>query len=368
MRVKKLQNKFIIVLFIAVLALPALDMIFHFSPVKELFEKRLPVEKPTFPRSLSELKEYPRNFEKFFNDDYGMRKSFITLYGKMMDKIFDESPDARAVVGKDGWFFFDNCNSLLDATGKAQLDDVLVAKGVENFIKNWRQLREKNVDYLVVIAADKSSVYPEFLPDYIKPSDLHRIDKFISALKQKAPDFPLLDLRPILLEAKKRDSIIYHETDTHWNRRGAHYGYVSMMKKLGAKPHLRSEFVNKEDDTVRGDISDIMGVDTKNLNRDLAPKFKTYSQEIEGSKVEKAEFHRFRAFENLHKNLPRAFVYHDSFYGELFDLANEHFSFVASANESPCDINYDRIRSYKPNVIIHEFWEGRIELIMKRCN
>src|SRR3989338_6714146 len=93
-------------------------------------------------------------------------------------------------------------------------------------IQQGEEVRHADVIGNGSFAADKTSIYPEFLPNYIKVSNKnHRIDKFIKILRKKSADFPLLDLRPILLEAKKNE-IIYHETDTHWNARGAHYGYV----------------------------------------------------------------------------------------------------------------------------------------------
>lgn len=167
------RNKFITIVFALILLLPALDNLLNFSPVKELFEKRLPVEKPKFSWSSNYLKK----FEEFFNDQYGLRKTLIYLNAYLLDNIFDESPDARAVVGKDGWLFFDNRDSLLDASGKAHLDDKLIENSLKHFYKNWQRLKAKNIDYLLVIAADKSTIYPEFLPDYIKPGNSHRIDK-----------------------------------------------------------------------------------------------------------------------------------------------------------------------------------------------
>jgi hypothetical protein len=360
------RNFFIIAAFALILALPALDGIFHFSPVKDLFEKRLPVEKPSLPQNFSQALEYPKNFEKFFDDNYGFRKTFVSLNSKIMDKVFDESPDARAVVGKDGWFYFDNHNSLLDAVGKATLSDELVERGVEVFAKNWQEMRAKNIDYLLVIAADKTTIYPEFLPTYLQAAPPHRIDKFLDALKKKYPDFPVIDLRPILLAAKKNE-ILYHQTDTHWNRRGAHYAYVEIAKKLGIKPNLRSKFEDKEDGFFRGDISDIMGVETQNVDYDLLEKFPIKIVNLETTPEEKSRFHKPMFFQNSDKNLPVIFVYKDSYFGNLLKFISTHFSRSYYVNEFPCNLTYQRFANYKPNVVIQEFWEGRIEVVLNSC-
>jgi len=62
MILKKFQNTFLISAFALILALPALDQIFNFSPVKELFEKRLPAANPELPKSFTDLKNYPQEF------------------------------------------------------------------------------------------------------------------------------------------------------------------------------------------------------------------------------------------------------------------------------------------------------------------
>lgn len=356
------KNIFLIIIFAFILVLPTLDSFFNVSPVKDIFEKRLPQEKPKFSFST----EYPKNFDKYFNDNYGFRKSLIYLNSKIMDMIFDESPDERAVIGKDEWLYFDNYNSLLDAMGRAVLSDKLVELGVDAFYRNWQKMRAKNIDYLLVIAADKSTVYPEFLPDYIEPKGPHRIDKFLAALKKKYPDFPVLDLRPIMLEAKKNE-IIYHQTDTHWNKRGAHYAYVEIAKKLGLKPHLRNEYKNRDDQITRGDISDIMGSDASNIDYDLEPKFGVNYHHVWPISEEVKKFHNPAVYLHNNKSLPLLFVYKDSFFGNIVNFTSEHFSKSIYINEFPCDINYEIIKNFHPNVVIQEFWEGRIEAVLSEC-
>lgn len=363
----KFQSTFLIAVFVLILLVPSFDDIFHFSPVKDLFEKRKQVERPEMPRSFNDLKPYLKNFEEFFNDNYGFRKTLISWHSKIMDKVFNESPTARVVVGKNDWLYFDNNESLLDAVGKATLEDDLINHGVESFANNWLTLKKNNIEYLLVIAADKSTVYPEFLPDYVKPTKSnHRIDKFLSVLKKNYPNFPVLDLRPILIKAKEQE-IIYQKTDTHWNRRGAHYGYVAMMQKLGIKPHLRKEFTNKESEYIRGDISDMMGSNVQNLNYDIEPKFEMTSKRFKANPEEEKRFHHPTVFSNQNKELPNLFVYQDSYFGDLFWLVSEHFSDAFYINEYPCEINLEVIKRYRSNVVIHEFWEDRIEVVLKSC-
>lgn len=211
----------------------------------------------------------------------------------------------------------------------------------------------------------KSTIYPEFLPDYIKPSEPHRIDKFLTALRKKYPNFPVLDLRPLLKKAKENE-IIYHKTDTHWNMRGAHYAYVEIAKKLNIKPHLRNDFYDKEDTEFVGDISDIMNSKAASIDYNLEPKFKTKFKQNAIPESAKS-FHRPYFFTNENKSLPAIFVYKDSYFANLSGLVSEHFSQSVYVNEFPCDINYEIIKNFHPNVVIQEFWEGRIEVVLNQC-
>lgn len=366
-------NIFLIIVFSLIITLPTLDSFIHFSPVKDLFEKRKMAQKPEFPKNFSEVKFYPKNFEAFFNDNYGFRKTLISWHNKIMDKVFDESPLQRVVIGKDGWLYFDNENSILDAQGKAVLSNELVDKGVKSFVKNWQEARKNHIDYLLIIAADKTTIYPEFLPDYIKVGKNHRIDKFLTALLKVEPNFPILDLRPILLKAKENE-IIYHKTDTHWNRRGAHYAYVEIINKINNLynfnfiSHQRKDYENKQNQYLRGDIAEMMNSDDKNINYDLVEKFEKSAFLKETTLTEKKKFHKPVYFINKNQSLPKAFIYHDSFFGNLYDFFSEHFSQSFYINEYPCNINLAVIKNYQSNIVIHQFWEGRIENILNSCD
>jgi len=365
-----MRNKIFISTFIILLTLPLLDSAFNIAPIKDLFEKRILSQNPDFPKNLDELEKYPGQFEEYFNDNYGFRKTLVSLNARIMDDIFNESPDARAVIGKDGWLYFDNEDSLLDFSGRAKISDDLINKNIDAFYRNWQQFKRQNIGYLLVIAADKATIYPEYIPDYIKQGKTHRIDKFLEALLKKYPDFPVLDLRPILLSAKKNE-IIYHKTDTHWNRSGAHYAYVKILEKLSNKnhkfkPNYRNRFSNV-DSKIIGDISLIIGSSKKETSNSLLEKFSRKSRPDKLKNYEKG-FYKAQKYVNSDKTLPRLFAYKDSFFGELNTLMSEHFSYMLLANEFPCDINYKTVKRYQPDYVIQQFWENRIESILNKCN
>lgn len=363
----KEQNIFIILFFVFLLFIPILDNIFQFLPIKNIFEKRVLKSAPQKISQISDLKNFIKDFEQYYNDNYGSRKTLIWLNSNISDKIFNESPNERVVIGKKSWLFFDNKNSMLDAQGLAKIDNKKLEKAAKKFIENWQEATARNIKYLLVIAADKVNIYPEFLPDYIEYSEKnHRIDKFISILKQENKDFPILDLRPIMKKAKNSE-IIYHKTDTHWNRRGAHYGYKEIMKKLNLSYNDRDKFLEIEREGFIGDISNLMNLNLSNIDYDLSAKFVKNGNRIKVSQEIKDIFYKPQIFINNNKKLPVLFVYKDSFFDNMLDFFAQNFSISYFVNEFPCEINFNKIKNYDSNILIQQFWENRIEDIIDKC-
>ncbi len=364
----KKSNIIIVFSFSIILFLPLFNMFFNIFPQKEFFEKRQAAQIPEIPKNLSEIKKYPQSFSNYFDDNYGFRKNLISANSKIMDKVFNQSPSERALIGKDDWLYFENNKSLLDAQGLAKISDEKITKVVNGFVKNWQKLKSKNINYVLVIAADKSTIYHEFLPNYIKySSNNHRIDKFLTKLRKKSPNFPVIDLRKILLEAKKNE-VIYHKTDTHWNRRGAFYGYEAIMQKFGLKYNSRNEFTDIINPTLYfGDISQIMGIKKGNLDLDLKPKFKRKWFEFKTSPQLKKEFYHPMFFVNYDKNLPILFSYKDSFSDNMLHFFAQNFAKSYFINEFPCEIDMKVIDKFQPNFVIQQFWEARIEEIANKC-
>jgi alginate O-acetyltransferase complex protein AlgJ len=368
-------NYFLIIIFAAILVLPTLDNIFNFSPIKELFEKRTLKTNPEAPSNYQELTKYPQEFEAFYNDNFGLRKTLITLNSRIMDKVFNQSPSERAVMGKDGWLYFDNYNSLADAEGKMFYDQQILENGVAALIQNWQELQKHNIDYVFVVAPDKSTIYSEFLPDYIKAKPGNRrLDQFLTLLKTKAPDFPIIDLRTAIAHAKETDpQEIYYKTDTHWNHIGAHSGYLEVIKFLSKnhpnlKAKTREQFVLKSDTTKSGDIADIMNLKLNyDVDYQLIPKKPFDYSPTNISETEKTEFHKPNFFTNKNQNLPVLFAYKDSFGDNLLYFLSENFKKSYYVNEFPCHIDLKIIKQYHADIVIQQMWEGRIEEVLKAC-
>jgi hypothetical protein len=109
-----------------------------------------------------------------------------------------------------------------------------------------------------------------------------------------------------------------------------------------------------------------MSVDVKNLNYDLVQKFKSGYEFVKPTNgLEKFHNPSFAIHKN--KNLLQLFVYKDSFFDDLMWFTSEHFSQSIYINEFPCDLNYEIIKKYHPDIVIQEFWEGRVAGVLSQC-
>ena len=117
--------------------------------------------------------------------------------------------------------------------------------------------------YVFVVAPDKHSIYPEYLPEWVvKSAQPSKLDQLLAHLRAHS-SVTVLDLRPALLAAKKSGPT-YLQTDTHWNKFGAFIGYQQLMQTLqgqlpGMNPLPLEAFDRKKIVRRGGDLAVCLG-------------------------------------------------------------------------------------------------------------
>src|SRR5690606_12517296 len=104
--------------------------------------------------------------------------------------------------------------------GVVTFDTSAIERSAAEFARRRNWLAARGVAYLVAVAPEKFTIYPEHLPRWVAPSDAPSpYDRLADALaREGAASF--VDLRPTLREAKLRERV-YFKTDSHWNYNGA---------------------------------------------------------------------------------------------------------------------------------------------------
>jgi len=221
----------LVVLVAICLVLPAVIEIAGLG--KPVQENRTPAEAPGWPSSLADYRTFPQRLTAFVNDHFGLRSQLVRWNGALRLKLGTSSSPSVA-VGRDGFLFYaDHDERLLEQhTG----EDVFTSGDLERWVKSavaerdW--LKQRGIAFYILIAPDKSTIYPELLPDYPHlPDTTTRLDQLAVRLKT-VEGLEFIDPRAALWRAKQTGRRLYWRADSHWGPRGAFIAYTQLMERV----------------------------------------------------------------------------------------------------------------------------------------
>jgi hypothetical protein len=227
--------------------------------------------------------------------------------------------------------------------------------------KFYEELRQRNINLILVIAPNKVTIYPDKLPDGIqKISPQSKLDAFADYLNQNGPPV-LIDLRPVFQKARTQQDI-YYKTETHWNAYGAFLAYQEIMYQIAKSyPQLVPNSIESFNLTVLPkqihDLPPLMGA--VNLFEDRF--FLTLKQ----SDVKRAVYNNdsnaaMTISVSAQKNSPVLLMYMDSFGPGLASFLAPHFSkatFMQIDSKYPDELSLKTVDIIKPNIVIVEIAE-----------
>jgi hypothetical protein len=135
--------------------------------------------------------------------------------------------------GKEDWLFLGNAydKSVAKLTLSITPPEKKVQETKELFSKIAKTAAEYNIKVVLIMGPDKPSVYPEFLPDDIRPSPKKYSSYFLDALGD-IPNLIIYNPTNDLLRLKKNEGVLYWKTDSHWNNKGAFLAYSGFSDLL----------------------------------------------------------------------------------------------------------------------------------------
>jgi len=220
-------------IFMMFLLLPAiLVLVPQSKPGPQLTEKRRLAERPTAPKNTDALIQFPREFERYFDDHFPFRTQLIQGHNYLRIKILKQSDQRFVVMGRDGWLFYTGEKLLEDFCGQVPYTDEKMEefRRMVEAKRDWLAVR--GIPYIFVIPPNKQTIYPEHMPEnFLQARGRTRLDQLMTYM-QAHSDVTIIDLRQPLIEAKSQDPL-YYLTDTHWNSLGALIGYGEIMRAVG---------------------------------------------------------------------------------------------------------------------------------------
>lgn len=296
----------------------------NYMPEKTFYEKLVAGFK-----SLKVLVKFPQESEKFFNNHFPLRELIGRTYNGYAISNFKKSSNDKVILGKNGWLFYkgdDSRQTIEDYLGKMSFSKSELEKIRIKLEKFNSDFHKRNIQFLVVIAPNKESIYDELLPDYYFKGKTSRLEQLENYLKNKGSNVKLLDFKEVFFKAKLNPNIkypLYFRTDTHWNDSGAYIAYVTILKQFNMDPIAEDNFI-KEERVISGDIVKTMlncdGIITES-SVFYVPKVKRIAKIIDKNDKD---------FKTVieDSNRPKAVFYRDSFSTQIQPFISEHFSRV----------------------------------------
>jgi hypothetical protein len=296
-------------------------------------------------------------------------ENFNRLRLNMGDHVFN-----NVLIGKDGWMEYTAGTNLDDYQNVFRLSGKSLRRIGRNIRSCYKYAQEQDITFLIVVAPNKATIYPDKLPDQIQPlADQSRLDRLNEYLA--AHNIPqVLDLRPALLAARQERDV-YYSLGTHWNEWGAYVGYETILDVLSqAHPEIvpyPEDFFRFSDDSElldrRGDKQVARLIQANYLSmepslfatRDVSELVHRINLPDAGS-----GFHRMTWTSN--SDLPTLMFFHDSF--ALHGLSNFlslNFSKISYIRYQASHqyLNRDTIEMFAPDIVLYEVVERNLHAL-----
>lgn len=360
----KLANALLIALFLGIICAPFADKLIGLDPAPAQNENRTLAVLPRLELNSKSLTSFPSQFEAYFNDHFGFRRTLIRWNSLFKLFVLKISPSPTVLVGRKGWFFGAESQFLDVYRADAPFAPSELARWQAVLEERNQWLNDRGIRYLFVIVPESATIYPEYLPSSIKRvHPKSQLDQLVEHL-QAHSKVDVLDLRNALWQAKAQDRL-YHRTDTHWNDAGAFVGSQQIIGRLARQfPELKHrdspDFSQQVKTGPGGDLARLMGL--VDVVREewirLVPKA-WRSRSVHVVEMPGGDGHLSNTMEIAGLNSPRAMMLHDSFGIALFPFVAEQFGHILFQRypTAPLDFPTELIKEEQPQVVIQEVVE-----------
>lgn len=170
--------------------------------------------------------DYPAQLAAWFNDHFFLRQQLISLNNRLRSGVFATSGEDSVVLGKDGWLFY--ASTLADYTGQDPMTPQELQAAAGNLALMAEYRAQAGKDFLFVIAPNKNSLYPQYMPSMPQFSSSRNAQSLLALLGET--EVTTVDLYALFSQA---ETPLYFATDSHWNSQGAALAADAINEALG---------------------------------------------------------------------------------------------------------------------------------------
>ena len=169
--------------------------------------------------------EYLSGLTEYAADSFFLRRELITGYAKLQ-AFFGQSANEDVVLGREGWLFYEE--ELADYAGTEPLTERELFVAAKNLSLIQEYVEGAGAEFLFAIAPNKSSLYPEYMPDLPAAETQRNAQRLMAELEEQEVAFA------DLFEAfGEEEEALYFAHDSHWTSKGAALAADTLLEALG---------------------------------------------------------------------------------------------------------------------------------------
>lgn len=262
MTLQRICNICCVSAFLILLGLPA--VLVSDAAWDDAAENRRPEPWPASSLSDFDYRTFPTRFEAYFNDRFGMRRDLIDLRNRIDFSVFKKAPSEVVVIGREDMLFYAAERTITAYRGLLPLSTHDLDRWYQELEARRQWLSERGITYLLLIAPEKHTIYPELLPSRIRRGATTPADQFMKHIQGSALAPHVVEAAPRVIAAKSQGKLYFH-LDSHWNHHGAYIGYATAMDALRALTPQVPDKIDLSADNFRpaveqgGDLATVLG-------------------------------------------------------------------------------------------------------------
>ena len=263
-------DAFLVLGFLACVALPGLLTPLGIGGSDPARNGEAPVKPPAL-RSARAIGPWLQQTEEYLRVGFGLRQTMIGWDARLkMSLALRTSVGSPVTLGRDGWLFYLVHRGSQGARPEVDFSPEELERWASWLESRQRWLASRGVDFVLVVAPNKETIYPDLLPSETPaPRPRSRLDVLMGRL-HAGRKVQVVDVRPALHEARSPASPfrrwpLYYRTDSHWNELGALLASRVVLGELKERfPGLRvpadTDLALATETTGAGDLARLQGM------------------------------------------------------------------------------------------------------------
>lgn len=302
---EKIFKKAVLILFLMLLVLPALQFKFNFVKMQPLGGDYKFAPRPAFSIEEWDSAYYQKKYTEYVNDHIGFREFFLRSYNQVWFSLFRVVHVQDLIVGKNLCLY--ERNYINDFTGISFRGEQVIEEQLRKARIIQDSLQKRNIKLILYFAPGKASFFPENIPEKYLEKSIPQTNYKCYTQKCKKMGLNYFDMNSYFISQKEKSEYsLYNYGGIHWSLYGMTIAFDSLCRYMGnlqgaPLPHLVIDEVVLSD-TARETDNDIEKA--LNLLFDLPHK--------------KYAYPKVRFVESAETIKPRVLVVADSYWWNVF--------------------------------------------------